>query len=263
MSEHSADEFLAAGDLEGARRELVETLRSAAGDERARMFLFQLFLVLGEWDKASNQLRALAQLTPEAQMLALAYSQLIAAERQRADAFTGKAPFPRLIGSVPWLDQLAEALEANAKGDRNAVEARDSAFDNASDSAGTWDSKPFAMFADSDSRFGPCFEAIVGGRWGLIAFESVSRLRSEGPKDLRDLVWLPVELTPRGGNSTAGFLPVRYPGTELRPDAALRLAKRTEWRPGPLGDEGLGQRQWFTDGGTEMGILELRDLRFA
>ena len=65
-----ANALLNAGDLNGARAALVDQVKRAPQDQPARMFLFQLFCLLGEWEKAKSQLRALASLSPEAQRAA-------------------------------------------------------------------------------------------------------------------------------------------------------------------------------------------------
>jgi type VI secretion system protein ImpE len=224
-----ADKLLAAGDLEGARQSLIATLRAEPRDPAARMLLFQILSVTGEWEKASAQLRAIAQLDPEAQMLQTAYNQVIAAEQARAAAFAGSTPMTILVEAPEWVNALARSLEAFAKG--NAAEGnelRDRAFDGAPDSAGTLNDCEFTRLADVDARFGPVFEAMIAGRWGLVPFETVSEIRSEGPKDLCDVVWLPIEMTLRSGPGLAGFIPARYPGTERAPERDLRLGKRTE-----------------------------------
>lgn len=259
-----ADALLTAGDLEGARRTLGETLRSDPRNSSARMLLFQIFCVTGEWDKASAQLRSIAQLDPESQLLEAAYNQVIAAERTRAAAFAASAPMQMLIDSPEWLSTLAQSLEAFARSEATrGSELRDRAFENAPDSSGTLNEKPFTRLADEDARFGPAFEAIIAGRWGFLPFESVSEIRSEGPKDVCDILWLPVEITLRSGPALAGFLPSRYPGTELHTENDLRLCRRTEWHEGVSGLEGVGQRQWFTDDGADFDILSLRRLLFS
>ena len=96
-----ADERFQAGDLDGARAALIETIKRAPSDQGARMFLFQLQCVLGEWDKAQSQLRALAQLSPEAQMLAVTSNMAINAERAREAAFAGQGQPALLVGSSP------------------------------------------------------------------------------------------------------------------------------------------------------------------
>jgi protein involved in temperature-dependent protein secretion len=257
-----ADRLLSLGDLAATRAALVRDVRENPGDLGARMFLFQLLLLTGEWDKAEVQLRALAQTSPDAQMLNVVYAQAIAAEKTRSAAFGGEAPFVCLMQQSPWLTRLADALGALARGDAaQSLQLRDLAFDEAPEMPGRWGETPFRQISDSDARFGPAFEAIIGGRWGLIGFDEVLLIKSEGPRDLRDLVWLPVEMTFRGGRSAAALLPVRYPGTEAAEDSAPRLARSTDWRDGPLGAEGIGQRLWFLDDGSECGLLSVRRLQ--
>src|SRR5579871_2277575 len=198
----AATDLLTAGDLEGARRILTESLRADPRNASARMMLFQILCVIGDWDRAVAQLRSIAQLDPEAQMLQAAYNQVIAAERARAGAFAGSASMTTLVESPEWLTTLVQSLEAFAKGNSTeGNELRDRAFDSAPDSSGSLNGAAFARLADEDARFGPSFEAIIAGRWGILAFESITEIRCEGPKDPCDMIWLPVELTLRAGPS--------------------------------------------------------------
>ena len=254
-----ADDLLSSGDLAGARAALVETIKRAPEDGRARMFLWQVMAVQGDWDKAAVQLRSLASVAGETQMLATVYSQAIAAEKQRAEAYGGRAPLPVLVSSSPWIDTLAQGLAALARGEaEEGAHLRDEAFDAAGDTPGEIDGHRFGWIADVDPRLGPCFEAVAAGRWGLIPFEAVSHIKTEGPRDLRDVVWLPVELTLRSGQSAAALLPARYPGAETAADS-LKLGRSTEWQD----DVPFGQRTWATDDGGERGLLEFREIVMA
>ncbi len=258
--ESSSDDLLRSGDLEGARASLIEAVKRAPADEATRMFLWQLMAVSGEWDKAAVQLRALAQMSAEAQMLATVYSQAITAEKTRAEAYGGRAAFSVLVSSSPWIDILARGLTALAAGlEDEGGQLRDQAFDAVGDAPGQIDGEAFAWIADADPRLGPCFEAIVAGRWGLVPFEAVSRIKTEGPKDLRDVVWLPVEMMLRSGQSAAALLPARYPGSETL-SAGVRLGRETLWDAGADHDQPAGQRVWTTDSGAEIGLLDFREL---
>jgi type VI secretion system protein ImpE len=259
-----ADALLRAGDLDGARATLVEAVRRSPSDQQARMFLFQLLCVGGEWDKALIQLRGLAQLSPEAQMLAATYSQAIEAEKFRAQVFAGTAQPALLVSSSSWAGDLTAALSALCQGRAEDAEAlRDRAFDAAPDTPGDLDGTPFDWIADGDARFGPAVEAIIAGQWGLVPFEAIERIESEGPKDLRDIVWLPVQLAFKTGQSVAAFLPTRYPGSEAREDASLRLARGTDWADQPWGQAGLGQHEWSLSDGADVGILSMRRLKLS
>lgn len=259
-----ADDLLRAGDLDGARKALVERVKRAPDDQPARMFLFQLFCVLGEWDKALAQLKALTQLSPEAQMLAVAYNTAIKAEREREEAFAGRSPPALLVGGEAWAGDLATALGATIQGrDDDARAARERAFDAAPDTPGHFNDQAFDWIADADPRFGPTFEAFVHGRWGLVPFEAVSKITSDGPADLRDLVWLPVEIEFKTGQSVGALLPARYPDTARETDANLLLARGTDWRDAPLGAQGLGQKLWTLGEDEDIGVLALRRLVLA
>ena len=224
------------------------------------MFLWQLMALSGEWDKAVSQLRMLTQVSAEAQMLATVYGQAMTAEKQRTAAYAGQGPFPVLVASSPWIETLAEALAGGSP--EAAEQKRDEAFDAAGDTPGAVGDDKFGWIADMDSRLGPCFEAIVAGRWGLIPFEAVTRIKTEGPRDLRDIIWLPTEIALRSGQSIAALLPARYPGSESG-SSAVRLGRATEWRTTEAGEEPIGQRLWATDTGLEIGLLNFSEILFV
>jgi type VI secretion system protein ImpE len=258
-----ADQLLRDGDLDGARKALVEAVRTAPSDQAARMFLFQLLAVAGEWDKAKNQLATLATLSPEAQMLAVAYGQAIDAERQREAVWAGKAEVTFLSPSA-WAQPIADAINHYTAGRiAEGDEARDTAFDAAPDMPGTLDGVEFDWLGDADSRFGPTFEAIVSGNYGLIAFDAVAKLTSEGPQDLRDTVWYPVQIHFKEGQSIAAMLPARYPGSEASGDVNERLGRATSWTDAPWGQSGSGQHLWTLSTGDDRDLLSVRSLVFT
>ena len=258
-----ADQLLKDGDLDGARRALVEVVRAKPGDPQARMFLFQLLATAGEWDKAKTQLATLAQLSPEAGMLAVAYGQAVDAERERAEVFAGTKRMALLVESE-WATAQVDAIEHYAHGRRaEGDSARDAAFEAAPDTPGTLDGAEFEWIADADSRFGPAFEAIVGGRYGLIPFDAVASLKSEGPKDLRDTVWYPAQVALKTGNSVAAMLPARYPGSEAAADVNERLGRATAWHDTQWGQAGSGQHLWTLSTEDERDLLSVRQLLFT
>jgi protein involved in temperature-dependent protein secretion len=260
---HDADELLKSGDLDGARKALVEVVRAKPGDAAARMFLFQLLALAGEWDKAKLQMNTLAQLSPESQMLSVVYGQAIEAERERAEVFVGRT-VATVHGGSDWLHGVADAIHHFCN-DRVAEgeAARDAAFDAAPDTPGVLDDVAFDWIADGDGRFGPCVEAIIAGRYGLLGFDAIDHIKSEGPKDLRDLVWYPVQIAFKSGQSVAALLPARYPGLDVDANPAERLTRATSWRDAPWGSAGSGQHLWMTSTGEEQGLLSLRLLKFA
>jgi type VI secretion system protein ImpE len=259
-----ANTLLHQGDLVGARALLVEQVKAQPSDEQARMFLFQLLALTGEWDKARTQVQALASLSPEAQMLAAAYGQAIEAEAVRRAVFNGTARIDVIADPGKWANGLADALHLLAQGSTEAgLAARDAAFDNAPDCPGSLNDTPFEWLSDADTRFGPSFEIIIAGRYGLVPFDAVDKITSDGPVDLRDLVWYPVQIAFKSGQSVAAFLPARYPGTESAEDSQERLARATSWTATAWGEAGSGQHLWTLSDGEDHGLLSLRSLVFA
>lgn len=257
-----ADQLFRDGDLDGARAALVGAVKAAPSDQGARMFLFQLLSIAGEWDKARAQLNLLAQLSPEAQMLSVAYGQAVDAERVRAEVFAGTARVHLHVDS-DWAHRLVDALEHYGQGRfAEGDAARDAAFEAAPDTPGTLDGIAFDWIADVDSRFGPSFEAIIGGRHGLVPFDTVGKVTSDGPRDLRDTVWYPVQIFFKSGQSVAAMLPSRYPGSEAAADVNERLGRATGWRASQAGEVGSGQHLWTLSTGDDRDLLSTRLLAF-
>jgi len=260
----TAEGALRSGDTAGALRALTEQIRAHPADSKLRVFLFQLLVVLGQWDRALNQLNVAATLDPGALAMAQMYREAIRCELLRARVFEGSTA-PMVFGEpAQWLALLIEALLQEGRG--NAAEGaalRARALDEAPASAGMLDAKPFEWIADADSRIGPVLEAVINGRYYWLPFDRLSRVIIEAPADLRDLVWMPAQFMFSNGGEQVGLIPTRYCGSERSTDGQILLARRTEWQePYPGVFHGLGQRVLVTDTG-EFSIMEVRELLFG
>jgi type VI secretion system protein ImpE len=257
-----AETLLRAGDLGGARQALAAELRRSPADVNLRQFFWQLLAVVGEWDKAEAQLRTLATTEPKAMMLGSVYNQALAAMRMRAKVMSGEVRGTSLVGSEPWVESLLDALQSFGKGEPNASALSEAALAEAPATPGTMDGDAFEWIADADQRFGPMLEAIIGDNYGFVPFAGIKRLKVSEPSDLRDTVWLPVEIETRSGQVSMAFVPALYPGTEATGDNGLMLARRTDWVEHGEIEIGLGQRLLSTDG-PENGIMGVRDIRLG
>jgi type VI secretion system protein ImpE len=258
---------LQAGDPRGALKLLQDQVRAKPADARLRIFLFQLLAVLGEWDRALNQLNVSGELDASTLTMVQTYRETIACERLREEVFAGRK-VPLLFGEPePWLALLIEALLRDGRGEIDAAhQLRDQAFDQAPSTAGQAQAgaEPLAFewIADADMRLGPVVEAIINGRYYWVPVHRLAELRIEPPADLRDRVWTPAQFMFTNGGETVGFIPTRYPGTDLS-DGTLALARRTDWvevRPGV--HVGRGQRMFATDAG-DLALMDLRHVRLG
>lgn len=256
----------AAADFDGAVASVMDDIRSNPAALAPRLALFQLACVAGDWVRAGKQLDALEGLDAETALMSKVYRGLIEAEEKRRAVLAGAEP-PMSVGRPPpWFAMLAQALAFDARGEAQAAaDLRARALDAAEPSAGHVfgngpDGTPFAWIMDADPRFGPTLEVIVDGAYRWLPLVHLQELRSDPPADVKDLVWLPARLTLTGGGEAHAFLPVRYPGSEACVDAALRMARATEWRDAAGGVQvGLGQRLLATDAGDHP-LLDIRRL---
>lgn len=262
MNVASAETAFRAGDLAGALRDLQQGVRQDPSNAKLRVFLAQLLMVQGDWDRAVNQLQVVGEMDPGALPMVHAYGTAIQCERLRAEVFAGSRG-PLLFGEPePWIAQLMQSLTLLGQGDaQQAAELRAQAFDAAPATAGTLNGEAFEWIADADSRVGPILEVLLNGAYYWVPMHRIARVAVEPPADARDLVWVPAQFQWTNGGEAMGLIPVRYPGSEKSEDAAIRMARKTEWlAAGPDAFIGLGQRVLTTDG-PEIGLLELRELQ--
>lgn len=254
-----AEQAIREGNLAAALEDLQNKVRANPADVKQRVFLFQLLAVLGQWERALNQLQVAGDMDASTLAMRSMYREAVQCERFRADVFAGKRS-PVVFGEPPtWMSHLIESTRLIAE-DRfdAAAKLRDAAFEQADAVDGTIDGEPFAWIADADPRLGPVVEGIVNGRYYWIPFANIRSIDIEKPEDLRDLVWAPVHFTWTNGGEAVGLIPTRYPGSERCDDDLIKLARKTDWQECPDGTAlGLGQRMFATDGG-EFAMLDVR-----
>lgn len=259
----SPDEYLQLGETQAALAALTEQVRAKPADSRLRVFLAQLLCVLGQWERALNQLDVAAELDAIALPMRQVYGDAIRCEGLRADVFAGQRT-PMVFGQPDeWLALLIESLlQAGRGGDELAVEdLRQRAFDGAPAVAGSIDEQAFEWIADADMRLGPVLEAFINGRYYWVPFARVAEVMLEAPEDLRDCVWMPANLVFTNGGEALALIPTRYPDSERATDGAVQLARRTEWSQAPSGAWiGKGQRMLSTDQG-EYALMDVRRIK--
>lgn len=254
----NAEDFVRAGDVEGALHDLQQRVRKKPEDAASRVFLFQLLSVLGQWKRALAQLDVIKELDKNAWPMVHAYREAINCELHREAVFQGRSK-PLVFGKPQqWIAYLIEAQQSLARGEIGAFgDLNAQALEEAPATAGTIDGEAFEWIADADQRFGPVLEVIFNGQYYWAPVETMKAVRSEEPSDLRDLVWLPAEVTWANGGQNMVMIPARYPLLSGVSSEHL-LSRKTDWEE--RGDdflEGIGQRMLATDQG-EYPLLQVR-----
>jgi type VI secretion system protein ImpE len=260
MTDGAAEAAFRAGDLAGAIAILQSEVRTRPQDAKLRIFLAQLLMVLGQWERAQNQLNVVAELDADALPMAHSYGAAIQCEQLRAAVFTGERS-PLVFGEPePWIALLIQALALDTSAPSAALELRSQAFEQAPASRGSANGTAFEWIADADSRLGPVLEVLLNRAYYWVPFHRITRIVIEAPADIRDLVWLPAQFIWSNGGEAMGLIPARYPGCGPDTEPALLLGRRTEWTP--LGEEqyaGAGQKVLASDA-ADFGVQDLREV---
>ncbi|MFO7884472.1 MAG: type VI secretion system accessory protein TagJ [Desulfobacteraceae bacterium] len=257
----TAEAYLQSGDLEKSLAELKKGIRNHPEKADLRIFLFQLFSVLGQWERAMTQLNIAAEMDSSVLLMAQVYRPALNCEELRKKIFQGnRTPlsFGEPLDWMVWLMQIPGLLAAGQC--KEAVGMRDKAFDAAPPVSGQIDGHPFNWIADADERLGPLLEAIINGKYYWIPFNRIQKIQIQKPVNLRDVIWAPADFTWANNGQAAGLIPTRYPGSDTEKDSALKLGRKTEWRD--MGENlfvGLGQRMLATDQG-EYPLLDIREV---
>lgn len=227
---------------------ITGSIRSQPQTAQHRIALANVASLLGDYDRALQQIQTAAlldkKLEPTAHMLRI----LIRGERLRERVFSG-ACRPLVLGEPEsWLGIYLQALSEPP--DR-AAELRLSVTNDLPELGGQADDSEFAWFCDGDSRLGPSFELILNGEYYWISATNVAKIDFTQPTSVLDLVWAPVKLKLVNGGAHDAYMPARYPiaSTSTTEDDAILIGSRTEW------DEvsghtwhGRGRRTWLANG---------------
>ena len=257
-----AEELVQAGHVEEALEELQQRVRTKPADANLRIFLFQLLSVLGQWKRALNQLEVIHDLNKDVWPMVHAYREAINCELHREAVFQGKSK-PLVFGEPQeWVAVLVEAQQAFARGDMDSYRNLNvKALDAAPARRGKINDEPFEWLADADSRFGPAIEIIFNGHYYWAPQDTIKTIRTEKPTDLRDLIWLPAEVTWSNAGQNMVMIPARYPRISGVSNQDL-LGRKTDWlEVGPDLVEGTGQRLLATDE-SDFPILQVRSIEF-
>src|ERR1700744_5308651 len=112
-----ARDSLRNGDVEGALTALKQDVRKAPRDAKLRTFMFQMFCITGEWDRALTQLKVVLELDPATEPMVQTYQSAIRSELLREKIFRGERS-PTVFGDPgDWVPLLIEATRLLAKGD--------------------------------------------------------------------------------------------------------------------------------------------------
>lgn len=251
------------GKLSEARERLVERVKAAPADAKARTLLFQVLAFCGEWDKAERHLELLISQSPETATGVLVYRNLVTAEKIRQEVAAGQQIADFMTESPAYLGGLLAARTALQAGEfaqfgkmigkvRKQVPAI----------SGFAGSVPFSGFDECDATLPGILELFVHNKYLWFPVSSVRELSVRQPKTLLETLWIPGRVVTWDGLTTDCFFPVLYPGSFTHENDQVRMGRMTDWIDLGKGYyRGVGQHL-FMVGEQEKGLLELNEITF-
>ena len=256
------EKYLQEGDLKSSLESIQDAIRSDASNVKFRIFLFQLLVVLGSWDRALKQLDIIANLDDGALAMVHTYRSAIECENYREAVFSGKKD-PVFMGKPEeWQALILQSLKLSAMDNDNESQVlHKQAMEMAPTTGGRINGDAFEWIADADTRLGPLLEVFVDGQYRWVPFTNIKRLAIEAPENLRDFVWMPAHIQWETEGESFVLIPTRYPFSAEK-SHQLALSRQTEWvEKGEGGFIGFGQRLFATDA-NDYSLLDIRDIFF-
>jgi type VI secretion system protein ImpE len=206
----TVQELINEGRLSAAIQLQKSGLAQSKNEQSARLLLFELLAIAGQFDDAISELQAIASKDENWKIVKKAFQKLLTAESKRQ---SGKRP--KIPSDVPdWASMLWRAHVALRKGDHNlAVRAIDRANSLAVEVRGHIDGELFEGIRDFDDRTAFVVEFLSEGDYIWIPFDSLRSLRFEEPAGPLDTAFRPSQIELNNGEVLYGHVPLVYNGT--------------------------------------------------
>lgn len=256
-------QLLDKGDLKGAIAAALDVVRAEPTNISARIFLFELSLFSGDWDRADKQMDVIGHQDAHAALGSLIFRQCLSAEKDRLEFYSNGLK-PGILAPPPvYIEDMLNANNRIREG--NIAEAReilDRVEEERPAFACSLNGNSVEDLRDYNDATMCLFEVIFKDSYTWLPFENISKVTFFEPKSLRDLYWRQAQVEMTNGTNGEMFFSTLYAGTAATEDDSVRLGRATDWED--LGDElyrGQGCRVFFA-GGKEISILELSTVEF-
>ncbi len=238
-----------AGDLSAAKAAAVSFVRDNPEDHQGRSLLMQLYLFLGERDKAQNQIKIIESQVKDnlpSYMTLQLINQVINADKQRDQFFDAPTEAPCLYPEdIAHVEQVMPLLRKELSSEME-VEALVNQRPVFSVKCEIEDNEIIGEMLEPDDLLAFCCEIYTAkGEYKWLAWENIQRLELHPIEKPLDLIYRPATITRTVDPEAPAlnvYIPARYLGSSAA-DAQTALARSTEWVTCTSGAvSGLGQK---------------------
>lgn len=251
-------------DVAKLKLDLITKIKSQPANIELRFQLVKLYCFQAEWDRAYKQLMTILGIEEEATRQVEWYKNLLLSERLREQVLSGERSPCGLEGTLPeWCLDLYKANECYGRGELERGESyRQKALAQAKTDAGSAENQGlFSWLADGDDRIGPILEFITAGGYRWVTLSEVQQIVINPPLEMLDMVWAKAAITLITGGEVNGYVPARYPLTQLA-EKQVKAGLVTHWlTEGESRHIGQGRKMWITDD-LQFSIFESGKIKF-
>ncbi|MCC5853766.1 MAG: virulence protein SciE type [Alkalimonas sp.] len=240
-------ESIVQGHLLEAKQRLESLLKDDPLSLDLRSIYVELLCVIGELDKADQQLDMMVRQHPDCLMGAVNLRQLIRAQTARQDFYQGGMTATLFGEADASFEALLSLHLALREGDLTAAQQAAEQLESLRQPAQfELNGNTVQEVRDLDDSLAGYLELLgTDGKFYLAKFSEIESLELQPAKSIIDMAWRRVNISIVDGPQGEAFLPVCY----IASDSELsRLGRETDWRQ--LGDHlvtGVGQKMLLVD----------------
>jgi type VI secretion system protein ImpE len=261
---NEAKTLLETGNLSGAIEAALALVKQNPTNVQARIFLFELSIFAGDWERAKRQLDVIGHQDTTAMIGSKILEQCVLAEGKRADFFA-KGAKPEFLATPPDYvygilaanNKVREGSLAEARTLLDQVDAQRPAFAARINGTETED------FRDYNDLTSGILEVIIKDSYVWVPFEQIEKITFFEPKSQRDYFWRQGSMETDNGTNGEVFVPALYNDSWRSPEDQIRLGKAADWRE--LGEDiyvGEGTKL-FAVGGEPKTMFDLETIEFV
>lgn len=240
-------QHLSQGELTLAKEALIQQIKQAPKDATIRSQFIELLCILGEFERADEQLMQSIKLFPEYLSGASQIRHLVKAAQARKDFFQGAATAQFIEGDEGLAETLVQFILAEKDNDAQALRL---VCERAEQSRRVLrfeiNGVCYDDVRDLDDRLGGFIELFSSaGNYFLVPISHINYLELKPATSMLETIWRPCEFDIEGLGEGEAHFPITYVDSE---SGQQKLGRETDWK-NALGTEhciGQGQKMWLT-----------------
>lgn len=251
-------ESITQGNLQEARQRLESLLKDDPLSLDLRSVYVELLCVLGELEKADQQLDMMVRQHPDCLLGAVNLRQLIRAQTARLDFYQGGMTATLFHEADASFESLLALHLALREGDQAGAQAAAQQLESLRQAPQfELNGETVTEVRDLDDSLGGYLEILgTDGKFYLTKFSEIESLELQPVTSIVDLAWRRVHICITDGPQGEAFLPVCYIHSTSE---ASRVGKETSWQEhGDYLVTGLGQKMMLVNDQAAP-LTQLRD----